>query len=336
MIAKPGKLAPRAGIFVQLIIFFGLFVAGYGITELILRNRNASMQNYDIEMWRYAKELKIPSHNPAIGHEHLKNASSILQSVEIRTNSLGMRGGEVDLSAAPHRRILFLGSSITLGWGVSENDTVSQKVESLLKADDPNVEVLNGGIGNFNAARYVALFLEQYKVVKPTDIVVHFFLRDAEALEQSRQGNWLLRNSQFAAIAWMAFQHKIGAVGSKNLINHYQDVFEEHAPGFLAMKMALAELAQYANQHGIRIYLAMIPDVHNLTSYPFKAQHTIMSRVAEEFGYQFIDLYPSLAQQTPETIWAMPGDPHPNALGHAIMASDIANALRLPSQTVAM
>ena len=48
--------------------------------ELILRLQNSSMRNYNIEMWRYAKELKTPSAPPELGHEHLRNASADLQS----------------------------------------------------------------------------------------------------------------------------------------------------------------------------------------------------------------------------------------------------------------
>ena len=61
--------------------------------EAVLRIKNSSMTNYDIEMWRYAKELKVPSQDPKLGHEHIKNTSALLQSVEIRINEWGLRGG---------------------------------------------------------------------------------------------------------------------------------------------------------------------------------------------------------------------------------------------------
>lgn len=56
-------------------------------SELILRLQNSSMRNYNIEMWRYAKELKTPSAVPELGHEHLRNASAVLQSVEFGSTS---------------------------------------------------------------------------------------------------------------------------------------------------------------------------------------------------------------------------------------------------------
>ena len=42
-----------------------------GAAEIILRLKNSSMTNYDIEMWRYAKELKQRSEDPEIDFDHV-------------------------------------------------------------------------------------------------------------------------------------------------------------------------------------------------------------------------------------------------------------------------
>src|SRR5688572_429415 len=94
------------------------------LSEAILRVKNSSMTNYDIEMWRYARELKVRSPDPALDFVHLKNKSAVLQNVEIRLNEWGLRGDAVPAVSPDKRRILFLGASTTLGWGVHEEDTV--------------------------------------------------------------------------------------------------------------------------------------------------------------------------------------------------------------------
>jgi lysophospholipase L1-like esterase len=297
-------------------------------SELILRLQNSSMRNYNIEMWRYAKELKTPSAVPELGHEHLRNASAVLQSVEIRLNEFGLRGGPVTPLPPGGRRILVLGGSITLGWGVNEKETLTERLRQSFLAEGQDVQVLNAGVGNYNALRYTESFFRSLKDLQPTDILVEYFLRDAETLEPGG-GNILLRNSQLAVTVWAAIQNLLGPKGENALIEHYQKVYDPQSEGFQTMRAQLKKLADYANQNDIRIYLAMMPDVHNLTDYPFKHIHEQMKQVAKEDGYIFIDLLPGFLNLRPEEIWAMPGDPHPNGYGHKIMADQLYPVLRL-------
>src|SRR5258708_6173210 len=153
------------------------------LAEGVLRLKNSSMQNYDVEMWRYSKELKFASPDKRLGHEHRRNAEALLQSVTIRTNDWGLRGGPVPPPQPGARRILFLGASITLGWGVPEAETMTSRLEQKFAQDGVAASVLNAGIGNYNASRYVELFFSRLEALKPTDVVVHYFLRDAEPLD---------------------------------------------------------------------------------------------------------------------------------------------------------
>ena len=73
-----------------------------------------------------------------------------------------------------------LGSSITLGWGVTEDESISGRLQTMFDKDGKNVVVLNAGIGNYNSVRYVERFLTRLTELKPTDIVVHAFVRDGE------------------------------------------------------------------------------------------------------------------------------------------------------------
>jgi lysophospholipase L1-like esterase len=94
------------------------------------------------------------------------------------------------------------------------------------------------------------------------------------------------------------------------------------------MRRALHELAVEARQHGIRLYLAMTPDVHDLVNYRLGFVHDLVARIAAEEGYEYVDLLPPLRNLTPAHLWSMPGDPHPNALGHRLMAQGLYPAMR--------
>jgi hypothetical protein len=290
--------------------------------EGILRIKNSSMTNYDIEMWRYARELKVRSPDPSLDFEHLTNKSAVLQSVEIRLNERGLRGGAVTPPGPDTRGILFLGGSTTMGWGVAEEATVEKQLENMLAAAGVRAQVLNAGVANYNAERYVSRFFKQLSDLNPTDIVVQFFMRDAEDLRPGG-GNILLRNSELAVTLWIAYHRLLDRFGNADLIERYRKLYDPGQPGFVTMEQELKKLAQYAQGHGIRLYFMMIPDVHDLIDYKFMFVHDIMRDFAQHNGYAYIDMLPAMSGLRPQEVWAMPGDPHPNAFAHKLMADAI-------------
>ena len=326
---SPARQVAFSGLLLVVTLVVSLLAA-----EAFLRIKNSAMTNYDIEMWRYANELKQKSDDPQIDFDHRRSQSALLQSTEIRLNSFGLRGPEIAPLQKDQRRILFLGGSITLGWGVAENDTLEARLERMLNDGGDAAQVLNGGVGNYNAERYVSRFFKELMPLKPTDIVVHYFLRDAEELPPGG-GNILLRHSELAVTLWIAYHRLFDKHGEASLVEHYRRVYDPSAPGFVIMQAKLRELAEYARQNNVRIYLAMTPDVHNLIDYKFVFVHETMREIARNDGYVYVDLLPEILGYPPEKLWAMPGDPHPNAFGHDLMARAIFPVLaaKAPSAT---
>jgi lysophospholipase L1-like esterase len=303
------------------LLFFSIVVALL-LGEGILRLKNSSMTNYDIEMWRYARELKVRSSDPSLDFEHLRNKSAVLQNINIRLNEWGLRGDAVTPVAPGDRRILFLGGSTTLGWGVPEEQTVEKQLETMLAGAGLHAQVLNAGVANYNAERYVSRFFKQLTGLNPTDVVVQYFMRDAENL-QPGGGNILLRNSELALTLWVAYHRLLDRFETPDLVERYRKIYDPSQPGFVVMMQELKKLAYYAQAHGIRLYFMMIPDVHDLTDYKFAFVHDIMRDFAQHNGYNYVDMLPPMSGLRPQEIWAMPGDPHPNALGHKLMADAI-------------
>jgi len=302
------------------------------IAEGIVRVKNSSMKSYDIEMWRYARELKVRSDDPSLDFDHLKNKSAVLQNVEIRLNEWGLRGDPVTPADPGTRRILFLGGSTTLGWGVPEEETVEKQLEKMLAAAGVRAQVLNAGVGNYNAERYVSRFFKELTGLDPTDIVIQYFMRDAEELQSSR-GNIFMRNSELAVTLWIAWHRLLDRFGDNDLVERYRKLYDPSQPGFIVMEQELKKLSQYARERGIRLYFMMIPDVHDLLNYKFTFVHDIMRDFAKENGNAYIDMLPAMSGLRPQEIWAMPGDPHPNALAHKLMAEAIFPLIvRIPLQ----
>ncbi len=303
--------------FGQTIIFICSFVLSLAAVELGLILLNSNGKNYNVEMWKYSKELKTKSANLDISHIHKKSSEAILQGVNIRTNSYGMRGDEPGLSF--DRRILFIGSSITMGWGVDESDIFTTKIAQKFQSLGQKVDVLNSGVGNHNSTRYVENFFENHAQLDPTDIVVHYFLNDAEILANS-EGNFITRNFQLGVLIWKFYHRYFSSSGVKNLETHYRNLYSKGSPAFDATKKALIKLSKYCADNNKKLYLAMVPDIHKLEDYPFLDIHLSMRKFANSNNFEFVDFLSNFQEYKSSELWNMPSDPHPNKLGHQIMA----------------
>jgi len=293
------------------------------IGEMAIRFKNADGKNYHIEMWKYSQQLKTRSSNPVLGHEHIPNTDGFFQNVAIRINSYGMRGGDLVPSSGEEKRILFLGSSATLGWGVDEDKIMSSILEDRLATSDQKTTVLNAGIGNYNAERYVELFLTDGYKLSPTDIIVNYYLNDAELLSAGNEG-FLIRNSQLMVTLWILKNQLLGKNGEDSLWSHYKNIYREDHEGFKRMKVALEKLSLYAKENNIRLHLVMLPEVHDLSPYKYHFVHEIMQNISNDLGYNYLDAYKLVSNiKDSKSLWAMPGDPHPNATAHKLFAEGI-------------
>lgn len=293
---------------------------GLAFSEFVLRIKNSDQKNYNVEMWRYSKLLKVQSSDPNLGHEHRPNTHAVLEGVEININSLGMRGSEPDLSDTTKKRILVLGSSNTLGWGVKEEDTMCA---ALQKALADKAQVFNAGIGNYNAHRYVSLYEKKLEAVKPDIIVIHYFIRDAEDLKPGG-GNFILRNSQLAVMIYHLIQDmKYGYKDPGALVDHYKKMYSAGSPGLEAMKSAMQRLNELSGTHHFKIILVMVPDIHAVKPYPFNFIHEYVRDMAKSYGWTFVDFSEALNQVPQNELWVMSGDPHISGKGQKIMAEKL-------------
>lgn len=277
--------------------------------EGIIRVINSDMKNYDIEMWRYSNELKVQ--DPILGHNHLKDKTSILQDVEVKLNSKGMRSDEFDDN---DKKIIFLGSSISLGWGVEQKDSYPGIIQTKLSSDSINYKVLNGSIGNYNTFRYVNNFLSNQTDIEPKVIVINYFINDAETLPIN-SSNWLIKNSQLFATLTITYK-KLFSKSGFDLKQYYNDLYKNDNQSFLEMKESLNKLSEYSKQRNISILLTVIPDIHFLEDYPFDSIHKKMKSISEELGFEYHDLLPSLKGISFKKLQIIQGDSHPNELGH--------------------
>jgi hypothetical protein len=91
-------------------------------------------------------------------------------TMRFTTNSLGFRGPEPELS--PHRPILFLGDSFTMGYGVNDGEEFPALVRNALTKRGPDtVAVINAGVGNVGNRRWIKFLPAEGKRYNPRLVV---------------------------------------------------------------------------------------------------------------------------------------------------------------------
>ena len=106
-----------------IVVAISLLVS-FGLLEVYTRVFEADGQNFDIEMWRYAQDLKRVSDIPGMGHEHVPGGEGIYMGVPVKINSVGWRDEEHPLEkpAASSRPCLENAREVTSPTFFSEKD----------------------------------------------------------------------------------------------------------------------------------------------------------------------------------------------------------------------
>ena len=311
-------------LFKKIISIFLSLLIGLLLCEGILRVKHYFVLDYDIEMWRYANILKTKDNNSKINHVHLKNKSAVLQGVKLKINKYGQRGVDYDNSDLKKydRSFLFIGSSITLGWGVQNKDTFINLLNKKAKKDNKNWIFINGGIGNYNAERYVNNYLENWKELKYTDLVINFFVNDTEIIKK-KDVNLILKHTHIGVVTWKLFNSLKSYQSNENLADYYKLKYEDTYPGYAVAKKEILNLKNHCQTNNIKCSIILVPDIHKTNPYPLTFINDKISLFSEENQISYLDLYKSISSIENRKLWNKYNDPHPNELAHSLFADSI-------------
>ena len=284
---------------------------------------------YDVEMSRYALTLKVDSPNPLIGHHHKPNQDAQLMNVLVRTNSDGFRDDEYPIAKGPRRRIIFLGDSLTFGWGVEQEQTFEHVIEQELNAQAPT-EVINLGVGNYNTTQEVHLFIDKGLKYHPDQVVVFYFINDAEPAPQKSRFPWLgeFRIVTFYWSRIKALAARISA--SPDFREYYSGLYRGDQEGWSRTKAAFLTLKKVCADEGIDLRVVLLPELHQLRNYPFAREHALITKFLRENDIPVRDLAPFFRhEEDPHTLWVSSDDAHPNARAHLLIAEYTLDFLRV-------
>ncbi len=319
---------PRWVPFLALVLVVTIFLLG---PELIVRLAYRHSMDFDMEMWKYAIQIKRKSENPKISHEHRPGAEAFLMGSAVKINSMGLRDQEYTLEKpASTYRILVLGDSMTFGWGAAVADTFSKKLERDLNQKSTGIrfEVINSGVGNYNTSQEVEYFRERGVRFHPDLVILCYFINDAEVTQVPNLG-WLQERSYLYALLWSRariIQERMKI--RMNSEEYYRNLYQDSNPGWSEAKASLRKFPEIAQSISAKSLLVVIPELRKLQEggHPFGFVYDQVSAVVKESGGETLQLLPSFQAagiKDEHLLWVCPTDAHPSELAHRIMGDAI-------------
>ena len=287
-------------------------------------------------MVKYAKALKTPDPKNQVSHIHQRSVAADLMGVEVSLNKMGHRGPDIDFSL-PDQKILVLGSSITLGWGVDEANTFTATLENLLNSSNQKkTRVINAGIGNYNSYYQMQLLKDQIATVGPDLVVLQYFLNDAEP-NPVQKNSLLLQNSLFLAFLYdkfAAIQYRLSGGGT--LEDHYEKIYTDNSPSWQRAQNDLLAMKEMTEKHSAKFVVMLVPEFFNLDPKgPFKGFHNQIKQTLQGLNIHTIDTYDTFSKRffkKEKEVWVSDTDRHPNKEGHRIMAQFMFEHLAFDNQ----
>jgi lysophospholipase L1-like esterase len=288
---------------------------------------------YDVEMWRYARQIKTLSSYPGVVEEQRPNASAFLMGAKVRTEKHGFRLPDPATEARrrPSNRLaVALGDSLTFGWGVPEGQTFPDQLERLLSARCPAaggraVTVANAGIGNCNTSMEV----QRYKLrirpyLHPDWVILGFSFNDAEpdAVPDTNPFYW---HSALLSLA-AARLHKQSDPKLASYKDYYVGLFREGQPGWERTRTQLRELGATLRADGVAATLLVMPELHDPHDPGIAEAFSRVAAVGREAGFEVLDPAADFPAGSGERYWVSHEDAHPNAAAQAIYAQALARS----------
>lgn len=305
---------------IRLLAILIVFIVILAIGEVLIRSYLHFNTAYDIEMTKYAINLKNDSENKLIGHVHRPNKSMELMDVMVDINSDGHRDKEYPVTKTDKHRIIFLGDSLTFGWGVKEEETFATLIEEDLNSQSPT-EVINFGTGNYNTEQEVNLFIDKGLKYDPDKVVLFYFINDAE-ITPEKSGLWFLGYSQFISFYWSRINSLLNNfLPSKSFQEYYESLYNEDQQGWINARKAIIQLRDICESKGIEFQVVLLPELHDVNNEIFANVYNNLALFLAENNIDYLNLA-KLFENHPNQIelWVSYDDAHPNNIAHKKIA----------------
>jgi lysophospholipase L1-like esterase len=302
--------------------------------------------------------------DPEIRYVLAPNQQGWIDDGLVTVNALGFRGPAVVVPKPPGRfRVAIAGDSLTMGWGVADDETYAARLEPLLRSGSPSrdADVVNLGVGGYNTRQEVTLLERHVATLQPDLVLIGFYsndvpdaLDDTEAsapggtrilAENPRAGyvlrinptptdwwNRQLRRSRVIHLAGRAMNQLRGR-GEWGMSRYAMEMdmlrdgtSPELEQAWARVAVEFDRLEALAREEGFTVGLVVLPCKEQVTGefQSGKYLETIRS-LAGARGFHVIDPVPLMRQQAAgrRDLYIPYDRNHPSPEGHALIAQAV-------------
>ncbi|AXA35978.1 MAG: hypothetical protein D6691_06420 [Candidatus Hydrogenedentota bacterium] len=312
------------------------------------------------------RDVARTSSNPARVYELWPGARGTFAGQPLEINSGGFRDREWAVEKSPSTvRIAILGDSVAFGWGVPVEKRYSNVLEQLLTHDPPTTgvayECLNFAVPGYNTVQELATLREVVLRYSPDVVIVNLVDNDDEVPNfiRLRPQWWSLRQSFLVeAIRDRLVGRPLGdtarllfggivQAGGRGHGEHVRGFRPELVPpeyrflvGWENMVQALHGIHDECTSRGIAaVCVIHYTDLSPLLAAerPTAAENNPMAawkKAAEDAGFVVCDPAEVLIRYLRQNgagakaLWLSEKDPHPNEVGHRLIAQALAQTLK--------
>ena len=284
--------------------------------------------------------------DPQLGFKHPASVTYMLGADQVKINAHGLRDEEVPYTKpSDEKRILVLGDSVTFGWGISQGESFSDRMEPLLREQTgERWQVINAGVNGYNTEQEATFLRIEGMRYSPDYVLLIYVSNDVdpvfdpnettwrryptwppslpEAMSRLRQVSYLFQLTHLLVrmekmdLARAAAENGSGVPSAQNIRS-----MTGH-PNWPSSKAALLDIAQQCKEAGIPFLVGLYSSLDSGYDPAFVAE-------LQEAGIDTIPLQPSW-KGVPENVAHVSRiDSHPSALVHEKMAEYLVNVFRI-------
>jgi lysophospholipase L1-like esterase len=270
----------------------------------------------------------------------------------IKTNSLGLRNSEI--KSKDKKRMIVLGASPSVGWGVPNNETYSKRIENEFSS---KLEVINSAQIGYSSAQGLKLFKGLVEDLRPDIVSVSYVINDVDRLRFFENNGISDDKREFVSPFVVSISNFISNFEVVRLLKRLLslskgpksskkvelsprvslEVYEKNLKEFISLskkynfhlifvKMPVNLPTKFDNKNGHSNYQLISTEA----STHAKRYNNQMEIIAKNHNIALVDIVKRFKTHEGPYLFVDPklDTIHPNGLGHGIIANEISAYLR--------